>query len=149
MRRSALAVTLLAVGMLLGATTAGPAAWAQSNATDQGSEGGQAFEVRCTELRCTFDARSATLPNGSIESYGWDFDDGDTADGRVVNHTFSTPGSYNVTLTLTDQDGREHNRTRTVTVEAIGRAGEDSVPWSGLVLGVLALAGSIAVARVT
>jgi PKD repeat protein len=53
----------------------------------------------------TFDG-SQSKPGGSpIASYMWDFGDGTTGSGAVVIHIFSTPGTYQVTLTLTGEDG--------------------------------------------
>jgi PKD repeat protein len=53
----------------------------------------------------TFDG-SQSKPGGSpIASYEWDFGDGTTGSGAVVIHFFSTPGTYQVTLMITDEDG--------------------------------------------
>jgi len=41
----------------------------------------------------------------SIASYEWDFGDGATAKGAKVQHTFSSPGSYNVSLRVDDGEG--------------------------------------------
>ncbi|MBN1929995.1 MAG: PKD domain-containing protein [Desulfobacterales bacterium] len=47
----------------------------------------------------------ASDPDGSIESYIWDFGDGTADSGTEVNHTFTAIGTYLVTLTVTDNDG--------------------------------------------
>jgi len=52
----------------------------------------------------TFDA-SASSDDGWIASYDWDFDDGTTGTGNVVQHTYSLVGTYAVTLTVTDNEG--------------------------------------------
>lgn len=44
-------------------------------------------------------------PDGTITSYEWDFDDGTTASDATVAHSYSLPGTYNVKLTVTDNDG--------------------------------------------
>jgi hypothetical protein len=41
-----------------------------------------------------------------ITSYRWRFGDGTKASGRSVSHTFARSGSYQVTLTITDNYGR-------------------------------------------
>ena len=41
----------------------------------------------------------------AITSYEWDFADGGDANGAVVVHTFDTPGTYPVMLTLTSDGG--------------------------------------------
>ena len=40
-----------------------------------------------------------------IVDYQWDFGDGATSSGFVGQHNYSTPGTYAVTLTITDDDG--------------------------------------------
>ena len=51
-----------------------------------------------------------------VASYSWDFGDGDTAGGQTATHAYSSPGSFAVTLTITDLLGRVAHATRTVTV---------------------------------
>lgn len=46
-----------------------------------------------------------TTNNAGNYSYGWDFGDGNTASGINVNHIYTTSGSYNVTLTMTSNNG--------------------------------------------
>ncbi|MCK5261717.1 MAG: PKD domain-containing protein [Thermoplasmatales archaeon] len=43
--------------------------------------------------------------DGSIVSYEWDFGDGGTSTLQNPSHTFTSEGTYNVTLTITDNDG--------------------------------------------
>ena len=52
-----------------------------------------------------FDASDSIDPDGDIVSYMWDFDDGSTAFGQVVNHTYSIAQDYTVTLTVKDNKG--------------------------------------------
>jgi hypothetical protein len=40
-----------------------------------------------------------------VLTYRWDFGDGTTAEGKEVMHAFGSEGSYDVTLTVTDDDG--------------------------------------------
>jgi RHS repeat-associated protein len=42
---------------------------------------------------------------GSIVSYVWDFGDGNSGSGSVVSHFYSHAGVYQLTLTVTDNDG--------------------------------------------
>jgi YVTN family beta-propeller protein len=55
----------------------------------------------------TFSAAASTDPDGSIAIYAWDFGDGTTtsAASPTITHTFGKPGTYPVTLTLTDNEG--------------------------------------------
>jgi PKD repeat protein len=52
-----------------------------------------------------FDASSSSDPDGRIVSYSWQFGDGANGSGPVVQHPYSSPGSYTARLTVTDNDG--------------------------------------------
>jgi PKD repeat protein len=73
-----------------------------------------------TQDTVTFDATSADDPDGSITSYQWNFDEGTTATGQTVSHTFDDDGSYDVTVTTTDDDGATGSRTQAVQVRNVG-----------------------------
>ena len=64
-----------------------------------------------------FDA-SASESNEGIASYSWDFDGDGTEDatGATPSHTFDDPGTYTVTVTLTDQEGNEATDTLRATI---------------------------------
>jgi len=48
---------------------------------------------------------SLSSDDSSIVSYEWDFDDGSTASGLQVNHSFDAAGEYQVQLLVTDDVG--------------------------------------------
>jgi PKD repeat protein len=60
------------------------------------------------------DARGGVPP---YTSYSWDFGDGGRATGQDVCHTFEQPGTYPVTLTVTDSAGTIHSETGHIEVE--------------------------------
>lgn len=62
----------------------------------------------------SFDASASTDSDGSITGYLWDFDDGNTGTGQTIDHTFSTPGEYEVTLTVTDNEEVTDTTTQTI-----------------------------------
>jgi len=53
----------------------------------------------------TFDASASTPNGGTIVKYEWDFGDEGTETGRIVTHTYADPGTYAVTLNVTDSEG--------------------------------------------
>lgn len=67
------------------------------------------------------DGSTSLDPDGTIVSYAWDFGDGNTALGAVNTHVYSTPGTYTVVLTVTDNDGAID--TYAETVNALGQGG--------------------------
>jgi PKD repeat protein len=48
--------------------------------------------------------------------YGWDFGDGRTDAGRRETHEYASPGTYTITLTVTDARGGIATTTRTVVI---------------------------------
>src|SRR5690606_22575606 len=60
-------------------------------------------------LRSILDASGSNDPDGVISEYSWDFDEGgapfSSGTDPTINHEFSNPGTYNVTVTVTDNDG--------------------------------------------
>lgn len=53
----------------------------------------------------TFDASGSLDTDGSISEYKWDFGDGNTAYGMVVNHQYTENIEHRVTLTIIDDRG--------------------------------------------
>ena len=53
-----------------------------------------------------------------ITAYSWSFGDGGTASGAVVSHNFTLAGTYNVTLTVTNDRGVSASTTQAVLVGA-------------------------------
>lgn len=64
-----------------------------------------ANQSTCAGDTVQFDAVASTDPDGALIAYHWDFGDGTTGDGAKVEHIFAEPGTYNVTLTVTDDAG--------------------------------------------
>ena len=58
-------------------------------------------------------------PNGTVNSYAWDFGDGSTGTGSSVSHTYTQDGSYSVTLVVTDNDGLVDSVATTATVSNV------------------------------
>jgi PKD repeat protein len=67
----------------------------------------------------TFNGNHSSDPDGTIVSYAWNFGDGGTANGANVSHTYNAVGSYNVVLTVVDDDGLSDTSTYTVLIEQL------------------------------
>ncbi|TQV88732.1 M20/M25/M40 family metallo-hydrolase [Aliikangiella coralliicola] len=70
----------------------------------------------CNELTCQFDGSASTDPDGSVQSYAWNFGDGSSSTQQKPTHTYRSAGSYNVTLTVTDNEGATGDANKSVTV---------------------------------
>ncbi len=69
-------------------------------------------------LAVTFDGSASTDADGQRLAYDWDFGDGATASGAVVQHTYVEAGAYTVQLTVTDTAGASALADTLITVRA-------------------------------
>ena len=53
-----------------------------------------------------------------IVTWRWDFGDGWTGTGTVVDHVYTSPATHNVVLTVTDQRGYQNTATQQITITA-------------------------------
>lgn len=58
----------------------------------------------------------ATPSTGNIVSFDWLFGDGESGNGNIVNHTFTTAGNYAVNLKVTDEAGAFDQETASIVV---------------------------------
>ena len=70
----------------------------------------------------TFDASASEDPDGKIVKYAWNFRDGNTTtiEDRIITHTYTTAGEYEVILTIVDDHGISMSYTVTITVNNQG-----------------------------
>jgi PKD repeat protein len=71
--------------------------------------------------RLTFSGASSSDPDGTIVSYRWTFGDGAAATGMTPIHSYAKPGTYTVSLTVTDGSGQSATTSKSVTVGLSGR----------------------------
>lgn len=73
----------------------------------------------CLNGITNFGPDTAVMNFANITSWVWDFGDGTTNHHPYTNHVFTTPGSYQVKLTVTDISGCTVSKTRTITVNQL------------------------------
>jgi PKD repeat protein/KaiC/GvpD/RAD55 family RecA-like ATPase len=66
----------------------------------------------------TFNASSSYDPDGTIVNYTWSFGDGNltVTSENVVTHVYSTASSFNVTLTVVDNDSKNTSTSQLIAV---------------------------------
>jgi len=67
-------------------------------------------------LRVSLDASGSTDPDGHIESYAWEFGDGQEGVGVGTEHVYETPGMYPIILEVIDDKGNKDSVSKTITV---------------------------------
>jgi hypothetical protein len=96
------------------------------NGSNQDPEAG--FYYNPTEVvvnvTITFNGGNSTDPDGDTLTYKWDFDDPNSdpsnpnsPSGKIVEHYFSEPGSYDVVLTVDDGHGGNDTEEKTINVK--------------------------------
>ncbi len=78
------------------------------------------FTSSVAGLRASVDGSGSSDPDGTVNAYAWNFGDGSTdlVTTATVNHTYAAAGTYQVTLTVTDDSGATHSVTNPVTVSS-------------------------------
>jgi len=62
------------------------------------------------------DGSTDSQGNGTIESWFWEFGDGNTSTEQNPNHRYVKVGNYTVTLTVTDKEGESDSITKNIVV---------------------------------
>lgn len=70
-----------------------------------------------------FSSAGSSDADGIITNYSWNFGDGGTSTSANPSHTYTTAGTYTVTLTVMDDDGATDSDQASVTVEVIQGGG--------------------------
>ena len=87
-----------------------------------------------------FNASSSSDPDGTIVQYLWEFGDGNGAEGALATHSYTSAGTYPVTLTVVDDHGSSsfkvmniaNNADRYVAIgDSITRGSHDDITADG------------------
>ncbi len=86
-----------------------------------------------------FDGGQSYDSDGEIVQYLWDYGDGATGNGRIVEHQYSAPGDYNVTLKVIDNTDVTNNNASDQLVVAVNdkpvaEAGDDQGVAAGQIV---------------
>lgn len=92
----------------------------------------------------TFAGGQSSDADGSLVDYAWDFGDGSTGNGVAPVHVYSSGGRFNVTLTVTDDDGASSDAFTTVEVAAanVAPVANAGGPYAGTIAAPLTFDGS-------
>jgi PKD repeat protein len=69
-------------------------------------------------LTASFDGTGSTDPDGHLTTYAWEFGDGQSGTGSLIDHTYAAAGTYAVHLTVTDDAGLTASDVTVVNVGA-------------------------------
>ena len=64
----------------------------------------------------SFDGTGSYDPDGTIATWSWSFGDTTSGSGSVVSHSYTTSGTYTVTLTVADNGGYTGSTSSSITI---------------------------------
>jgi PKD repeat protein len=73
------------------------------------------FGYGCSRLTCTFDG-GVSVDDYGIVAWRWDFGDGQGSTSPNPSHTYGAPGTWVVSLTVTDGSGSADSQATSITV---------------------------------
>ncbi len=79
------------------------------------------FSATVSGLNVTVNAGASSDSDGSIVAYAWQFGDGSGGAGLSASHAYYASGTYNITLTVTDNERASSSARRTVTLQGPNR----------------------------
>jgi parallel beta-helix repeat protein len=89
------------------------------------------FSYLGNNLTVLFNGSSSIDRDGSVITYEWNFGDNTTGEGKIIFHNYSSEGRYNVTLTVTDNEQKNHTTVKTIFVDSTPPKIIDYTPSDG------------------
>lgn len=89
---------------------------AQSQTVFANSPPVASFTFSCNRLTCSFDGSASHDNDDGIVMWSWNFGDGTSGSNPTTTHSYFTPGTYVVTLTVKDAHGATGIQSRTLQV---------------------------------
>lgn len=75
-----------------------------------------AFSIAVNSMTVSVDASASLDPDGTIVSYAWTFGDGGAASGVTASHTYASMGTFDISLTVKDNDALPATLTKSVVI---------------------------------
>jgi len=69
-----------------------------------------------------FNGSLSSDSDGYITNWSWDLDDGSLGEGEIISHTYTSTGTYEVSLTVTDNKFATHTDSITVIITTANNA---------------------------
>jgi PKD repeat protein len=76
----------------------------------------------------TFQGGNSTPGSSPITGYSWDFGNGQTAGGPSASTVYDAPGDYQVTLTVSDENGLSDSASGQLSIQG-GQGGLEGTTW--------------------
>ncbi|MBU2971440.1 PKD domain-containing protein [Pseudoalteromonas sp. C2R02] len=71
---------------------------------------------QCDLKTCQFNSTDSIDPDGQIIDVKWDLGDGNTSNSLSLSHTYQTEGQYQISLTVTDNEGAQAGTAISINV---------------------------------
>ncbi len=89
-----------------------------------------------------FTGGGSTDPQGEALTYAWNFGDSSTGTGVSPSHTYAQPGTYSISLMVTDTSGLTGTSTSKATIAAAPPVPNAGGPYTGMVGTAVSFSGA-------
>ena len=89
------------------------------------------FQKIDLDLQKIIDVIRSNDPDGSIASYAWAFGDGGSSNSASPNHTYASAGNFNISLTVTDNEGASSSISTTAFISEVANVAPLAVISNG------------------